>query len=54
VSINEADPSHLEQVEQLQGLGIFAADIREELIGKTLKPLIELESLPAIRTQTRR
>lgn len=42
---NEADPSQLEQVEQLQGLGIFAADIREELIGKILKPLIELEEL---------
>jgi hypothetical protein len=33
------------EVEQLQGLGIFAADIREELIGKILKPLIELEEL---------
>ncbi len=42
---NEADPSQLEQVEQLQGLGIFAADIRKELIGKILKPLIELEEL---------
>ncbi len=31
---NEADPSQLEQVERLQGLGIFAADIREDLIGK--------------------
>jgi hypothetical protein len=40
---NEADPSQLEHVEQLQGLGIFAADIREELIGKILKSLIELE-----------
>jgi hypothetical protein len=39
---NEADPS---QLEQLQGLGIFAADIREELIGKILKPLIALEKL---------
>jgi hypothetical protein len=37
------DPSRLEQVEQLQGLGIFAADIREELIGKILKPLKQLE-----------
>jgi hypothetical protein len=43
---NEADASQLEQVEQLQGLGIFAADIREELIDKILKPLIELETLP--------
>jgi hypothetical protein len=42
---NEADPSQLERVEQLQGLGIFAADIREELIDKILKPLIELEEL---------
>jgi hypothetical protein len=29
----------------LQGLGIFAADIREELIDKILKPLIALEEL---------
>ncbi len=29
----------------MQGLGIFAADIREELIDKILKPLIELEEL---------
>jgi hypothetical protein len=42
---NEADPSQLERVEQLQGLGIFAADIREELIDKILKPLMELEEL---------
>jgi hypothetical protein len=42
---NETDPSQLERVEQLQGLGIFAADIREELIDKILKPLIELEEL---------
>ena len=42
---NEADASQLERVEQLQGLGIFAADIREELIDKILKPLIELEEL---------
>ncbi len=42
---NETEPSQLERVEQLQGLGIFAADIREELIDKILKPLIELEEL---------
>jgi len=42
---NEAESSQLERVEQLQGLGIFAADIREELIDKILKPLIELEEL---------
>jgi hypothetical protein len=41
----DADPSHLERVEQLQGLGIFAVDIREELIDKILKPLLELEKL---------
>ena len=29
----------------MQGLGIFAADIREELIDKLLKPLLELEEL---------
>ncbi len=46
VTENEADPSQLERVKQLQGLGIFAADIREELINKILKPLIELEKLP--------
>lgn len=61
MSVNEADPFQLEhdsmdgggratsgtvaEVEQLQGLGIFAADIREESIGKILKPLIELEEL---------
>jgi hypothetical protein len=44
---NEADPSQQERVEQLQGLGIFAADIREELIDKILKPLLELEELAA-------
>jgi hypothetical protein len=42
---NETAVSQLERVEQLQGLGIFAADIREELIHKTLKPLLELEEL---------
>ncbi len=37
----------------MQGLGIFAADIREELIDKILKPLIELEDLvrnPGVNT----
>ena len=29
----------------MQGLSIFAAEIREELIDKILKPLIELEEL---------
>ncbi|MCF6261389.1 MAG: hypothetical protein L3J98_14710 [Gammaproteobacteria bacterium] len=42
---NEADISKLEHVKQLQGLGIFAADIREELIGKILKPLKTIEEL---------
>jgi len=42
---NETDISKLEHVKQLQGLGIFAADIREELIGKILKPLIKIEEL---------
>ncbi len=42
---DHVNPSRLERVEQLQGLGIFAADIREELIGKILKPLIQLEKL---------
>jgi len=40
---NNADRARLEQVEQLQGLGIFATDIREVLIGNILKPLIQLE-----------
>jgi hypothetical protein len=55
----DVGPSHLEhdsrdggdratsgtvaEVLQLQGLGIFAADIHEELIGKILKPLKQLE-----------
>ncbi len=38
-----ADQAGLAQVEQLQGLGIFATDIREALIGNILKPLIQLE-----------
>ncbi len=42
---NEADPSQREHVDKLQGLGIFEANIRDELIGKILKPLIELEEL---------
>lgn len=42
---DEADISKLEHVKQLQRLGIFAADIREELIGKILKPLIKIEEL---------
>jgi hypothetical protein len=34
-----------EQLEQLEGLGIFNADIKETLIGNILKPLKELEEL---------
>ena len=37
---NEVDPSQLELAEQLQGLGIFAADIREELIVNDLEAAI--------------
>ncbi len=40
---NNADRARLEQVEQLQGLDIFATDIREVLIGNILKPLMQLE-----------
>ena len=42
---NIGDTSCLEQVEQLQGLGIFVTDIREALIGKILKPLLQLEEI---------
>ena len=42
---NEVDASQLERVEQLHSLRIFAAEIREDLIDKILKPLIELEEL---------
>ncbi len=42
---NISDMSRLEQVRQLQGLGIFATDIREVLIGKILKPLLQLEEV---------
>ncbi|MCH6582151.1 MAG: hypothetical protein O7B27_08435 [Gammaproteobacteria bacterium] len=40
---NNADRTRLEQVEQLQGLGIFATDIRQTLIGNILQPLMQLE-----------
>ena len=40
----DVDSFRLNQIRQLQGLGIFAADIREELIGKILKPLKQLEA----------
>ena len=42
---NETDTSELERVQKFQGLDIFAADIREELVGKLLKPIIDLEKL---------
>ncbi|MFV2058987.1 MAG: hypothetical protein ACC707_21210, partial [Thiohalomonadales bacterium] len=41
----DADQEQREQVEQLQGLAIFAANIREELVDKILKPLKELTAL---------
>ena len=40
---NRAYASRLEQVEQLEGLGIFAVDIREALINGILRPLEQLE-----------
>lgn len=42
---NKADPSQIENIKQLKGLSIFSSDIREELIGKILKPLLELQQL---------
>lgn len=42
---NEADSFQTENIKQLQGLSIFSSDIREELIDKILKPLIELQKL---------
>jgi hypothetical protein len=40
---NDITEFQLEQIEQLEGLGIFNADIKETLIGNILKPLKELE-----------
>jgi len=42
---NEASPSCLENVEQLQGLQIFKTDIKEALVGNILMPLKELEAI---------
>lgn len=42
---NQADSTQIENVERLEGLSIFQFDIREELIGKILKPLVQLEKL---------
>jgi hypothetical protein len=42
---NDITALQLEHVEQLQGLGIFNADIKETLIGNILKPLKELEEI---------
>lgn len=40
-----AEASQIDNVKQLQGLSIFLSDIREELIDKLLKPLLELQKL---------
>lgn len=42
---NQADSTQIENIEQFEGLSIFSSDIREELIGKILKPLLQLEKL---------
>jgi hypothetical protein len=39
------DYSNINDIEDIQGLNIFNWDIRTELIGKILKPLMELQSL---------
>jgi len=49
---SEADSSNIEAVRQLQGLSIFISDIREELIGKILMPLVELEKIAASPDET--
>ncbi len=41
----EKNPAQLQTIQSLQGLAIFSEDIREELIGKILKPLKDLELL---------
>jgi len=41
----ERNQPNWEWVEQQLGLDIFVADIREELIDKILKPLVDLEEL---------
>ena len=46
---DETGQSRLEQVQQLQGLDIFATDIRETLIENILKPLIWLEEIAGDR-----
>lgn len=40
---DNADGSRLRQIEQLEGLGVFAVDIREALIDGVLRPLEQLE-----------
>jgi hypothetical protein len=40
---DNADASRLRQIEQLEGLGIFAVDIRDALIDGVLRPLEQLE-----------
>lgn len=42
---NKTEPFQIENIERLQGLKIFTSDIREELIGKILTPLIELNKI---------
>lgn len=46
-SQSETELANVEAVKQLQGLSIFISDIREELIGNILKPLVELEKTTA-------
>ncbi|MDX2506272.1 MAG: hypothetical protein QNL62_17580 [Gammaproteobacteria bacterium] len=42
---NQAHSSQIENVKQLQGLNIFLSDVREELVDKILKPLLELQKI---------
>ncbi len=50
---NSDDVFRLEQVEQLEGLGIFGVDIREALINGILRPLEQLEDYAANPDSTR-
>ena len=50
---NSDDVFRLEQVEQLEGLGIFEVDIREALINGILRPLEQLEDYAANPDSTR-
>lgn len=42
---NHVDYLKIKNVEDIQGLTVFISDIRNELIGKILKPLMELQRL---------